>query len=167
MSESQIIYCHYHPDIPTSLRCNRCNKPICAKEAVLTPVGYRCPECVRRQQDIFFNALPMDYFLAGVIALPLGYLAQQLGGRIGFFAILLGTLAGGIIGEVIWRATRRRRGRYTWAVALAGLFIGAGAVLWPRIVFALNGLGFGIVLWDIIFFVLMAGAAVARLRFGR
>lgn len=111
--------------------------------------------------------MPIDYFLAGVIALPLGYLAQQLGGRLGFFVILLGTLAGGIIGELIWRATRRRRGRYTWAVALAGLLVGAGAVLWPRIVFALNGFGFGFVIWDVVFFVLMAGAAVARLRFGR
>ena len=35
-------YCANHPGVETSLRCNKCGKPICAKCAVRTPTGYRC-----------------------------------------------------------------------------------------------------------------------------
>lgn len=162
------VYCHYHPDIATGLRCNKCNKPICPKEAVRTPVGYRCPDCVRQQQDVFFTAKALDYVIAAVISLPVGYISQLVGGRLGFFVILVGTLAGGLVGELIWRATGKRRGRYMWMVTLAGLAIGAGIILLPTLIFLLSGrVGILNVLWDIVFFALMAGAAVARLRFGR
>src|SRR3972149_4976134 len=50
------LTCANHPTRETSLRCKRCNKPICASCAVLTPVGYRCRECVREQQAIFDTA---------------------------------------------------------------------------------------------------------------
>ena len=38
-ANTDTLYCANHPTIATSLRCNRCNKPICHKCAVLTPVG--------------------------------------------------------------------------------------------------------------------------------
>ena len=50
------IYCANHPAVETTLRCNRCGKPICAECAVRTPTGYRCKECVRGQQKIFDTA---------------------------------------------------------------------------------------------------------------
>ena len=167
-SAGDVTYCFYHPNTPTSLRCNRCGKPICAKDAVLTPVGYRCRDCVRQQQDVFFNAEPIDYAIAALVSLPAGYLAQRVLPQIGFFVILLGPMIGGLVGEVIWRATRKRRGRYTWMAALAGLSLGAIAAAWPILLFVSAGAGFGLgLIWQIVFFVLMAGSAVARLRFWR
>lgn len=161
-------YCHYHPDVPTSLRCNRCGKPICAKDAVRTPVGYRCRDCVRQQQDVYFSAMPIDYVIAALVSLPVGYVAQRFVPQIGFFVILIGPAIGGLVGEVIWRATRKRRGRYTWIVALAGLSIGALAALWPVLSFVLAEGGFGLrLIWDVVFFLFMAGAVAARLRFWR
>jgi len=62
------IYCANHPQVETSLRCNRCGKPICPKCAVSTPTGYRCRECVRGQQKVFETAEWYDYPLAVVIA---------------------------------------------------------------------------------------------------
>lgn len=167
-STTETVYCFYHPTTPTSLRCNKCGKPICAKDAVLTPVGYRCKDCVRQQQDVFFNAEPMDYAIAAIVSLPVGYIAQRFVPQIGFFVILLGPMIGGLIGEVIWRASRKRRGRYTWIAALGGLSVGAAAAAWPILMFTFAGanLGFGI-LWHIVFFALMAGSVVARLRFWR
>ena len=50
------VYCANHPGVETSLRCNKCGKPICAKCAIRTPTGYRCKECVRGQQRIFETA---------------------------------------------------------------------------------------------------------------
>jgi hypothetical protein len=161
---SETTYCFYHPDTPTSLRCNRCGKLICSKDAVRTPVGYRCKDCVRQQQDIFFNAMPIDYVIAAVVSLPIGYLAQRFVPQIGFFVILIGPAIGGLVGEVIWRAAGKRRGRYTWIAALASLSIGAAAAMLPVLSFALAG-GFGLrLIWDALFFALMAGAVVARLR---
>ncbi len=162
------IYCYYHPNTPTTLRCNRCDKPICSKDAVRTAVGYRCKSCVRQQQDVYFNATPVDYAIAAVVSLPVGFIAQRFVPQIGFFVILIGPLIGGLVGEVIWRTTRKRRGRYTWLVALASLSLGAMAALWPVLVFVLAGGGFGIrLIWDIVFFAFMAGAVAARLRVWR
>jgi len=168
-SAGDTLYCYYHPNTPTTLRCNRCDKPICAKDAVRTAVGYRCKTCVRQQQDVFFNATPADYVIAAVVALPIGYLAQRLAPQLGFFVIFLGPVIGGLAGEVIWRVTGRRRGRYVWAVALAGLVAGALAALWPqlRLFFSLGAQVFAGILWDAVFFVLMAGAVLARLRLWR
>lgn len=167
MSETT-LYCYYHPNVPTSLRCNKCDKPICSRDAVRTPTGYRCKDCVRQQQEIFFNATAADYVIAAVIALPTGFLAQRYVGQIGFFVILLGPLIGGLVGEVIFRATGRRRGRYTWLAALGGLSLGALAGASPFLTFALAGGGAGFTLiWQVVFFALMAGAVTARLRFWR
>ncbi len=57
MTETQhSTYCANHPTVETTLRCNRCDKPICPKCAVKSPVGYRCRECVKSQQKIFDTA---------------------------------------------------------------------------------------------------------------
>ena len=53
--------CYRHPKIETNLRCNRCGRPICPKCAVRTPVGFRCPECVREQQNKYYTGGTMDY----------------------------------------------------------------------------------------------------------
>ncbi len=39
MTQTDTLYCYVHPNRPTSLRCNRCNRPICADCAILTPTG--------------------------------------------------------------------------------------------------------------------------------
>jgi len=41
------------PEETPTLRCNRCNKPITPEEAVLTPTGYRCRDCVNSQLKVF------------------------------------------------------------------------------------------------------------------
>jgi hypothetical protein len=64
IEKTEELYCANHPQTPTSLRCNRCEKPICPKCAVKTPIGYRCKECVRGQQKIFDTAQWYDYPLA-------------------------------------------------------------------------------------------------------
>ncbi len=116
------LYCANHPQVATRLRCNKCGKLICAKCAVLTPVGYRCPECVRNQQTIFETALWYDYLVAAVICLPLGALSAAILGRLGFFMFFLAPVAGGLTAELVRVAVRRRRGRYlTWVAAGAFL----------------------------------------------
>lgn len=116
----ETLYCANHPDRETMLRCNRCNKPICTECAVQTPVGYRCRECVRGQQDKFYTAKTSNQLLAYVAAavggLVLGVLAGLLGiflpGFIGWIvAVFAGPAVGGALAEVIWQAAGRKRSR--------------------------------------------------------
>src|SRR6188508_1778339 len=119
-----VLYCANHPTVETSLRCNRCNKPICSKCAVLTPVGYRCKECVRGQQQVFETVVWYDYIVAAAIAAILGGLAGALLVNLGWFTIFLAPVAGGAIAEVVRIAVRRRRGRNLYLVAAAAYVAG-------------------------------------------
>lgn len=132
-AETLELVCYRHPGRETSLRCYKCNKPICSECTVKTPVGYLCPDCYREAEDTFFNARPIDYLLAVLVALPLSLLAGWLVTRFGsgFIFFILIFFIGGAVGGFIGRATKRviggRRGRYI-PHAVAGCVI-LGAVL--------------------------------------
>ena len=127
MSEntSSTLYCANHPDRETSLRCNRCEKPICVQCAVLTPTGYRCKECVRGQQKVFETAQWIDFPLAFVIAAVLAFIGSQIASFLSFFTIFLAPIAGVIIAEVVRFVIRRRRSKRLYQVAAAGVIVGA------------------------------------------
>lgn len=119
-----VLHCANHPDRETTLRCNRCEKPICTKCAVLTPVGYRCRECVRGQQAIFETATPVDYVVAAVLSLVGTGAALVVLNFLGFWGLLLAPIAGGGIAEVVRFAARRRRGRRLPLTAAIGGALG-------------------------------------------
>ena len=73
------LYCANHPTVETTLRCNRCEKPICTKCAVLTPTGYRCKECVRGQQKLFETAQWYDYVIVFIVVGVLSFLGILVG----------------------------------------------------------------------------------------
>lgn len=56
-TETNLLHCYRHPEIETGLRCNRCEKPICAKCAKRTPVGFRCPDCIFEVHDRYYSNL--------------------------------------------------------------------------------------------------------------
>ncbi|NUQ37954.1 MAG: hypothetical protein HUU23_09195 [Caldilineales bacterium] len=114
------LFCANHPNRETLLRCNKCNKPICPQCAVQTPVGYRCKECVRGQQDKFYTAgrreQVLGYAAAALAGLLLGGAAFLLGLFMGgFFGLLLafflGPALGGALAELVWRGMGRKRAR--------------------------------------------------------
>jgi hypothetical protein len=126
-------------------------------------VGYRCKNCIRSQQSVFYTAMPTDYIIAAVITLPLAALGQFIGPNLWFFALFAGPIAGGIIAEAVWRATGKRRGQYTWLVVAACMVIGALPAVGSSLLH-LNVLG---LLWHGIYLFLAVGAAIARLRLGK
>jgi B-box zinc finger len=153
------MYCANHPDVETTLRCNKCEKPICAKCAVLTPTGYRCKECIRGQQKIFETAGWLDYPVIFVVVALLAYLGSLIGYRIGFFVILLAPAAGGIIAEVARIATRKRRSKRLFIVAGVGAVFGCVPIALQFILgFSLIGL-----LYHLAYTVLMTSALYTRL----
>lgn len=128
-----VLYCANHPETETLLRCNRCEKPICLKCAVLTDVGYRCKECIRGVQASYFNAIPADNFIGFGVAMLVSAIGSPIAGFIlafvpFFFAIIIafaiGSAAGGALAQIIRTSVGRRRGRYLRHFTLAGIIIG-------------------------------------------
>ena len=55
---NETLYCYIHPNRPTSLRCNRCERPICAEDAVLTPHRLSLQELrARTAEDLRHGAM--------------------------------------------------------------------------------------------------------------
>jgi hypothetical protein len=167
--ESEIVtVCYRHPDTETSLRCNRCGKPICTKCAELTDVGYRCPDCVREQQDKFYTGGSLDYVIAVVVALPMSLIAggvfTLIIGGIGFFSWIIsffaGPATGGLIAEAVRRAVGRRRSRHLSTVVAACLIIGVAPFF---LVTLLGGNFFGLIAPGILLFTGVP-AIIYRLR---
>ncbi len=132
-ASTEVLYCANHPGRETHLRCNKCGKPICSSCATPTPVGYRCPECIREHEDVFYTARAIDYVIAAAVALPLGlisgFLASFMAGSFfGFFLIFAGPGAGTLIGRIVLRAVGRRRGR-GMPEMVAGLVAFGGIIL--------------------------------------
>jgi hypothetical protein len=168
--EEEAVYCEWHPNVETSLRCYQCNTPICAKCAQRTPVGYICPNCRKGRKRKFEKAGVTDYAIAAVISLVLGAVAGVLLPMLGWFTIYLSPLAGTATAEAVWRVVGRRYGRHLWWIVAAGLVMGG----LPQLLFAIfrgvisvqSGLPWGAmgVIWPAVHIVLAAGSATARLR---
>ena len=133
VDDYQPTYCAVHPDRETGLRCNRCDRYMCPECAVQTPVGYRCRECARKQDDRFFNATQNDLVIVFAACAGMGLVAGVLIGMLDWILIglLLGFPVGGAIGEAAMRAIQHRRGRNNAQAGTAGVVIGGlvGAAL--------------------------------------
>jgi len=134
---SLVLYCANHPTVETTLRCNRCDKPICSKCAVLTPIGYRCKECVRGQQKIFETALWFDYPLVFAISALLSFVGSLIVTRIGFFTIFLAPVAGVVIAEACRLVVRKRRSNRLFLLAAVAAVLGSLPVVLISLIGAL------------------------------
>jgi hypothetical protein len=167
MTQSTTLYCYVHPDRETSLRCNNCDRPICAACAVRTPTGYRCRECVKGQQKAFNTSEWYDYISGFVVAALLSAVAAflvTLIGGIGFFGwflIAAGAPTAGVgIAEGVRLVTRRRRSRPLFLTVAVGVVLGALPVLLFQLVFAGNLFG---VLFQVIYLVIAVPVVYSRL----
>ena len=157
-----VMYCTVHPTVETTLRCNKCGRPMCAKCAVKTPVGYRCKECVRGQQTVFYNSHSLDPLIQGIVALPLSAIGAGLISFISFgiwgwlIAFWASSAIGALIADLAHRVVGKRRGRYSW------LAVGAGVVLGSLLVLPFVGPS---ITW-LIYIALATSGAVGRLRLG-
>ena len=142
MSTAEQVFCTNHPQTPTLLRCNRCNRPMCLRCLERTPVGYRCKECLGLSRAGYYNATGLDHVLAGAIGFVLALIGGALATIFGGFwliAIFVGPAAGGLIAEAIRFSVQRRRGRYLrW---VAGTCAVLGAVVGPGLLAIISLIG--------------------------
>lgn len=129
------LRCYNHPDTPTRLRCNRCERPICTRCATPTPVGLRCPECARGPVPLVYQtAAPLllravggGLAVAVVIGVAWGVLNTIGLGRFGaaydwgfWFSLLLGFG----VAETISVLAKRKRGTNLQAIGIAAVLLG-------------------------------------------
>lgn len=171
----ETLYCVNHPRVETLLRCSKCGKPICTHCGIRTPVGIRCRQCARLRRPPSYVLRPWHYLLAVLVALPASFLVGLVMQYVGMYlAFFLGAAAGGLIAEIVYRATGGKRGAPL--AVLVGVSIALGAVasalgpalLMPGITAAafLNGRTLLQLLlrMNIVYVFLAIGAAYARLR---
>ena len=111
------------------LRCNKCNKPINPADAVLTPTGYRCKECVRGQQKIFDTTKPFDSVLGFLVAGLIAFAGSWLASRIGFITLLLAPGVGLLISNAVRMAVSHRRSAKLNNAVLTGAVVGCAPLL--------------------------------------
>jgi hypothetical protein len=160
------LYCYVHPTRETTLRCKRCERPICASCAVLTPTGYLCKDCVRSHQKAFDTAEWIDYVLgfitAGLLSALTSFLVSLIGG-FGIFGWLLiaagAPAASGVIAEGVRYATRRHRSRPLFITVGAGVVLGA----LPIVLFQVLSMNLFGILFQIIYLVIAVPFIYTRL----
>lgn len=165
LSEEELtkLTCYRHPQRTTSLRCNNCGNPICIQCAKRTPVGYRCPQCVKELEDAYFNATPFHYALAFFVTLPLAAIAGYITQFVSYFVIFLAAGAGSLIGRIVFRAIGRQRGRWLPHLVAATIFLGMIGVYLPIVALAIlggaPGAGIASLIWPGIGAFIAAGTA--------
>ncbi len=168
----QPMVCAFHPNRPTTLRCNRCGRPICTACAILTPVGYRCKVCVREQQKVFETANWYDFITTPVVAGVICGAGSLLASILGFFAIFVAFFVGTIAAQAVLRVVRPRRSRYFRVAAAIGAVLGCLPVMIPTVLIlliapayggsSLVGIGMSL-LWPGAYLVIAVGFLVANI----
>src|SRR5581483_11032906 len=72
--ETSALHCVNHPSVATVVHCSRCEKPICPKCMISTPVGMRCRDCAQLRR-------PPMYEVSG------RYLWQAIGVAVGLVLV--------------------------------------------------------------------------------
>ena len=158
-------YCSRHSDAVTSLRCGRCEDPICTQCMVSTPVGFRCEECAQVRPSPVYDvstaylarALGASLGIGAAAGVLLAFLRFALGGYL--TGIALAALGLALAEGVSW-AANGKRGRTLQYAAAGGMAVALLAMV------LLNGYWYGGFLG--ILDIIGAGAgiylAVTRLR---
>jgi hypothetical protein len=180
MSEEveEVFYCANHPNRETTLRCNRCEKPICTQCAILTPTGYRCKECVRGLQKVFDNTVWYDHLIGFLGAAVLSGVASLIISLIsGFFygilVIFAAPAAGALIARGVQAMLRKHRSRPLFLTVAAGVVFGALPMILVQatsilFAFGLRGGGGSIfsflpLIWQIVYLAIATPAVYRRL----
>jgi hypothetical protein len=136
--------CVADPSVETYLRCGRCEKPICPRCLIQTPVGARCRDCAQLRKLPMFQVGPIDYLrgAAGGLAAGVGgglalTFIQRLVPLFGFLSIMFLAALGYAVGTAVAKSTRRKQG--TWLGIIAAFAVPIGMGVGQGLFFIING----------------------------
>ncbi len=126
--DADVTYCAAHPGVETALQCGRCEKYICPRCMVQTPVGARCRDCAQLRRIPTYN-IPASFMLRGAgAAMVSGAVAGGAWWLFNpitpfLFGVPMGLGVGYAVGEAISLATNRKAGPPLQAMAVAGVLV--------------------------------------------
>jgi hypothetical protein len=125
--------CAFHPGVETNVRCVECDRYMCPKDFVTTPVGYKCRECARQLRSARREIKPKQLAISVVAALAVGVGGALALAMLGFYWWLATIALGALTGEAARRGSGGHRGSAIAAVAgssaLLGTFLAGFGVL--------------------------------------
>ncbi|MEX2237644.1 MAG: B-box zinc finger protein [Dehalococcoidia bacterium] len=126
----EVTYCARHPQVETALRCSRCEKLICPRCLVQTPVGARCKDCGIAGKSPLYQLSPVLYLRmvalvilgGGLVGVGWAFIAP---GRLflGFFSLAIAAGVGWLLAKGIERAANYKRGTTVQVFAIAGIIV--------------------------------------------
>ncbi|MCE5190285.1 MAG: hypothetical protein LLG08_00650 [Actinomycetia bacterium] len=118
--------CAFHPGVDTNVRCTECERPICPKDMVETPVGYKCRECARPVKAATQLVKPRQWAIGAIVGLVAGLGGGILLGRVFFIGFWIAYLLFGLlVGEVVRRGTGGHRTQGVATLAAVCALLGA------------------------------------------
>ncbi len=121
----QLVPCAADPQVETSLRCGRCDTPICPRCLVMTPVGARCRDCAQLRRNPIYVVSPAYYLRATAAGLAVALICGVIVPFIPFFSLFGLLLLGWVTGAAVARAANYKRGTGLAVVAAATTVVGA------------------------------------------
>lgn len=118
------LYCFNHPNEPTYLRCGKCERPICARCRVSTPVGFRCFECANLQVLPTYAVDTSVYVKAALFGLGAGGVLGAVMGLFPAFEFWAALVMGIAVPEAVARASNQKRGPGLQMVGIACVVFG-------------------------------------------
>ena len=130
MAEAEVIEtrpCANHPQVQTVVSCGRCDKPLCPRCMIYTPVGVRCRDCAQLRRLPQYTLTPRVYArvlpTAAALALIGGFLLSLVP-RLGLLAsIVIGFLIGVLVSDMLGRVSGYKQGRTMQAIAGATVIV--------------------------------------------
>ena len=128
--EAGVTYCARHKDTPTSLRCGRCETPVCPRCRIHGPVGIRCLDCGRPPQlpqyevstPLILRAVGAS-LLVGIAGGGVLLLLFLIGFGL-FFYLIAAAGFGYVVSEATSYAANRKRGRTLAIIAVVATVVG-------------------------------------------
>ena len=172
-SNTDTLTCYRHPDRETYLRCNKCDRPICSSCAILTPIGYRCPECIRNQEKKYDTAQITDYVLACLLSAGIAFLGSYVTRFLGFFTLLIAPVVSMIISEGVLKLTKGRNSSLLTRLVLISAIVGSLPLFLVGLynmsiylsVYGISAIGsFLSIIWQVGYTIIMATTLRARTK---
>lgn len=131
-------YCMRHPTVATRVSCATCNRPLCPKCMIYTPVGIKCKDCAQMRRPVQYTITPGLYARvipgAVLVSLAIGWLLS--------YVPYLGFIGGLIVGVAISAALKRisgyKQGREMEIIACASVAL---AVVSSSVFYVARALG--------------------------
>lgn len=129
-----VVECPRDPGVETALRCQQCDRPICPRCLVQSPVGAKCRDCARVMRSPIYTVKGANLARSVGVSVTGGLAAGLIWGLVlwqysfGILSIMLGAGLGYAFTRGLEWASGRKRGPVMIGLAVAGIVISWGVM---------------------------------------